>query len=162
MIYTIENVEESLMIGNPDDLPSSSEKRGGKVNYAEFCQEQFIKLPVATQATAKSFDFKHGSKDEDKIVYQILADDEQITEDAMVHDPNYCPIKKDIPWVSNTREVDYNKVFFDEFFPSLKGKAERLDKYLSDERCSMYQTVKSDKIRFHRPEDDDPDHLVRH
>lgn len=94
--------------------------------------------------------------------WDILADDEQILEDPMTHPEDANPFSIDVPWDPNPDEVDYNSVFFDHFFPDLEGKAALLDEYLADERCSIYHTVKSDKIKFHRETDgdDDPDILV--
>ncbi|KAL7549478.1 hypothetical protein ACHAWF_012745 [Thalassiosira exigua] len=71
------------------------------------------------------------------------------------------PFKKDIPWDPESKDVDYNDIFFEHFFPSLKGKAKVLDEYLADSRCSMRRSVQNDNIKFHRPDRDDPDELLK-
>ena len=70
------------------------------------------------------------------------------------------PFKKDISWDADRKNVDYNKIFFDNFLPDLSGKAALLDKWMSDIRCPIYATAKTANIKFNRPDDDDPDCLV--
>ena len=126
-------------------------------------QEDFLSLPDDVRASSKTFEHFYGTKPDEKIVWKILMDNEQITTDAMGehNDEIYHPIKLDIPWSSMHKDVDYNLTFFKYFFPSLKGKAKLMDEYLGDRRCSMYTSVLNDKIRFYDPDREDPDALVR-
>jgi hypothetical protein len=39
-------------------------------------------------------------------------------------------MKEDLPWDPNPKNVDYNKLLFENFFPCSKGIAMRLDKFL--------------------------------
>ena len=57
--------------------------------------------------------------------------------------------------------LDYNKIFLDHFFPSLKGKAKLMDEYLHHDRCSMLRVIKKDGVKFHFPNNPDPDFLVK-
>ena len=58
-------------------------------------------------------------------------------------------------------ENDFNKMFFEDFFPSLVGKAKTADKILHDRRSGYYLTAKANNIRFHDPQAADPDQKVR-
>ena len=69
------------------------------------------------------------------------------------------PFKKDIEWDPVPNKTDYNKIFFEHFFPSLEGKAEVADRIISDPRCGMYTT--GQKMQpFHQPGRDDPGEKV--
>ena len=121
----------------------------------------FLSLSPAEQKVATTYVHRHGKDGKEKVVWEILGDDEQITQDAM--DPELIkqsPFKKDIPWDADRKNVDYNKIFFDDFLPDLSGKAALLDKWMSDIRCPIYATAKTANIKFNRPDDDDPDCLV--
>ena len=129
---------------------SSSRKTTRKKNPWTESQDNFISLPDDIRANSKTFEHFYGTKPEEKIVWKILSDDEQITQDAMDMqiDEIYNPVKVDIPWSPVLRDVDYNFIFFEHFFPSLEGKAKLIDEYLWDCRCLMYATVVNDKISF--------------
>jgi hypothetical protein len=73
---------------------------------------------------------------------------------------NQSPFKIDICWDPDPEKIDYNTIYFDYFFPKLTGKAKVVDKFFSDGRAPMHSTVKNDGIKFNRPDDEDPDHLV--
>ena len=68
--------------------------------------------------------------------------------------------KKDIPWDEGRRKVEYNKIFFDQFHPDLTAKSTLLDEWLSDPRCPVFSMAQQDKIKFNRPDEEDPDCLV--
>ena len=70
------------------------------------------------------------------------------------------PFKIDIPWSNDPEKFDYNSIFFEHFFPDLTGKAKIIDRFFDDVWSPMYATVQSDNIKFHRPDDKDPNHLV--
>ena len=76
-------------------------------------------------------------------------------------DHSFSPMKVNIPWHPDKSVLDYNKIFFGHFFPSLKGKAKLMDEYLRDDRCSMLRVIKKDGVKFHRPNNPDPDFLVK-
>jgi hypothetical protein len=72
----------------------------------------------------------------------------------------------DLPWDPNPKNVDYNKLLFDNFFPCSKGIAKRLDKFLRRQpknrniQNPWKARVERDNITFHREDADDPDALV--
>jgi len=94
--------------------------------------------------------------------WQILPDGEHITHqnnDNLI--PFRCPDK-----LVFKREIDFinrplHEIFFNEFFPSLKGHAALIDEYHSSIKSDWYHTVKKEKITFNRPDDDDPDWVVK-
>ena len=91
----------------------------------------------------------------------VRRDGEEIETDTMdTTNIHKSPFKIDIPWDPDPAKVDYNKIFFDHFFPDLTGKAKVLDRFLQDVRAPTHMTVVNDNIKFNRPEHDDPDHLV--
>ncbi len=85
------------------------------------------------QAVARNFELIYDKDVEDKIMWKILSEKEQVTvcptEDAMVDGQasqdgvpsDESPILDDIPWDKNPTNVDYNSVLFEKFYPSLKG-----------------------------------------
>ena len=103
--------------------------------------EAFLALSKDKKKSALSFLHKYGPDPEDSIEWEILEEDKQIVEDPMKHPKDLDLFNKAAPWKPKYNEVDYNDIFFKYFFPCLKGKAALLDKYLNDERCSVYHTV---------------------
>lgn len=142
---------------------AASKKPTRKKNPWIESQENCLSLPDDVRASSKTFEHFYGTKPDEKIVWKILQDNEQITTDAMGehNDKLYHPIKVDISWSPTHKDVNYNQTFFWYFFPSLKAKAKLMDEYLADCRCSMYTTVVSNKIQFYDPDREDPDALVR-
>ena len=91
----------------------------------------------------------------------IQRDGEQIETDTMeTVNTAQSAFKIDIPWDPNPAKVNYNKIFFNRFFPDLTGKAKVLDRFMQDVRAPTHATVVKDNIRFDRPGHDDLDHLV--
>ena len=76
----------------------------------------------------------------------ILKEGEEITHDVMQHLEKQDPFLIDIPWLPTTEQNDYFGIFFQHFFLSQKGKAEQLDKSLSDSRASYHKTVEKENI----------------
>ena len=77
--------------------------------------------------------------------------------------PTVSPFKNEdgMKWDPNPKNVDYNAILFNNFFPCVKGKAQVLDEFLRRPGRGSYRLkVERDKIRFHRPDADDPDELV--
>lgn len=130
-------------------------------NYAKESNDLFLKLSPDEQKTAKTFNYKYGPNEEDVVAWTILQDDEDITTDTMTDEvKTLSPFKIDIPWNEDQSVVDYSNILFEHFLPSVKGKAEVLDRYLRHDNSGWKTTVNSEKIKFHRPNADDPDELV--
>ena len=72
------------------------------------------------------------------------------------------PLRQDIPWDPIAEKVDYNSTFFKHFFLDMKGTAEKADRYLSDPRSGLYNTINARGLKpFHQPDRPDPDEKVR-
>lgn len=149
--------EEEMVEKCSGEKPSRS--KASKESTKSFCKQSTEQLK-----SAKSFRHSYASGPNDHIVWTILGDDEQITEDAMdsASTSKADPFKTDIPWDPNVNEVDYNKILFEHFLPSVEGKAKQLDKWLSSPSCPMHGVMQNDNIKFHREGDEDPDALVSH
>ena len=76
--------------------------------------------------------------------------------------PIYNPMKDDdIEWDPDPSKVDYNEILLKHFFPSVKGKAKVLDRFLRNKgRRSWRKRIERDNIVFNRPDAEDPDELV--
>jgi hypothetical protein len=120
------------------DKPALKKSR----DYIGESYKSFSNSESDLQAVASNFELIYGEDVEEKIVWKILSETEQINvcpmEDAMADDQasqdgvpsDQSPFFDDIPWDKNPTNVDYNSVLFEKFYPSLKGKAAVLDEYL--------------------------------
>ena len=176
--------EEEIVEG--EDVENAKKYNGGKKrNYANESIKAFVGMDAIGIKNAASFSLRYGAKDSDVIKWQILGEDEQIVTCPMeqkmkassapmaVSAPgarvagnpdqlNVNPFKKDIEWDPDPNKTEYNKIFFEHFFPSLEGKAEVADRIISDPRCGIYRMVQGNNMKaFHQPDRDDPDEKVR-
>ena len=122
--------------------------------------EKFLAMDDDDVRGATSFDHFHGEGDGDFIRWDILRVGEEITVDVMQHPDDKNPFLVNIPWFPQVERNDYFGIFFQYFFPPLKGKAALMDKYLSDPRASYHTTAKQKNIKFHQPNRPDPDYIV--
>ena len=90
------------------------------------------------------------------IVWDILPDGEYIEWDEVKS--NGETWKKEIE-INN--DTIMNDIFFDDFFPCIKGHAKLIDDYHSSRNSPYYSTVRNDQIKFHDPDVEDPDYLVK-
>ena len=164
--------EEDYDLALPDEHDDNAEEDGAtkkkpkmtkkKKSRKVLAIESFLDMSDEGVVNATSFRHFHGEGDNDYIEWRILKEGEEITNDVMQHKPHeVSPFVKEIEWHPQPQRVDYFDIFFNHFFPSLKGKAAVLDKYLSDPRCSGHITYwVNEKVRFHRPDRPDPDYIV--
>ena len=124
---------------------------------ADAMTDDFLSLPESVLAIATTYRHQYGKGDDEKIDWQILRDDEHVTDLPFNPSPD-VQYKKNIDW---SEDMDFNQVFFDDFFPSIVGHAAIIDDYLSDPRCKCRSTVAAQSIKFHDPDADDPDWRVR-
>ena len=89
--------------------------------------------------------------------YLEIATEYLKAEDDPMKYPDGPELLRDIGWETKS----LSSVFFDEFFPSVEGHARLMDDYLSDDRASYHTSVVNDKIKFHDPNDDDPNWIVK-
>lgn len=54
-------------------------------------------------------------------------------------------------------DAPYHEVFFKHFWPDMTGKAKTTDKYYSNQKADMYETMQKRNIKFHDPKAEDPD-----
>jgi hypothetical protein len=167
-------VEECKVVG---EKPAASSKKSR--DFIGESYKSFSELDTDLQAAARHFELQYGEGEDEKVVWKILSEKEQITvcpmEEALAGDSagDGCspledsPFLDDIPWDKNPNNVDYNSVLFEKFFPSLKGKAAVLDEFLSHPSTNpevpnkWKDRVADSSIKFHRPEAHDPDALVK-
>jgi len=135
-------------------------KKAKKKTPLQLSIEDFENQTKVEIATSQLFEMAV-TKDE-VIDWKILPDGEHITQDDNNNlVPFKCPdalvFKKEIDFIN----TPLDEIFFDEFFPSVKGHAARMDEFHSSVQSSWHQTVQKEKITFNRPEDDDPDWVVK-
>ena len=99
-----------------------------KKDVGKASSDAFSALDKDVIANAKLFDYKYGSGDAEHIEWQILGDDEYITEDVL-DIPDEVEYEKDIEW---TPDMEFNEVFFEHFFPSIEGHGKLINEWLAD------------------------------
>ena len=144
------------------DAASNNKKKKKKKKTRKVVGIQsFLNMSDQAVLDATTYDHYYGEGDGDYIRWDILKEGEEITEDVMIHETDTSPFTVNIPWSIATSGTDCFDTFFKYFFPSLEGKAAVLDKYLSNPRCSGYQSYwVHEKVRFHREDKPDPDFIV--
>ena len=145
-------------LANEAEEAASEEKKSANKSITDFCS-----LPTATLADCKVFDFQYGKEDDEFIKWNVMGDTEYIGEDEeLLKVPDRAEFKNpNLFEKSKDPDFDFNKVFFDDFFPSIKGHAKIIDDFHSNSLSPYFATCKADNIAFHDPKFDDPDHLVR-
>jgi hypothetical protein len=127
---------------------------------SEESTDEFCNLDKETIASATTFLHKYGEGDDEHVKWTILKDTEHITDDPM-DIPDSVEFKKEIDWGPDPDNMDYNKTFFDHFFPSIQGHAKLIDKFHADPRSPYFHTVRDENIQFYDHEAEDPDWMVR-
>jgi hypothetical protein len=144
--------------------PEDDETATQRGSVIENSTKDFCALPNDILADAKVFDYHYGPDNDEIIKWQILEDGCHIgpDEDFLVV-PEASAFKKAIAFdPADPDSCDYNKVFFDDFFPSIEGHARLMDEFYSDPSSPYYATVQADKIKFEDLESSEgPDVLVR-
>jgi hypothetical protein len=98
-----------------------------------------LSLDLDVIRSATNYDARFGEADDDVSQWEILADGgEHIkkSDDPMVI-PDRLAIKRSI----NFDSQPYDQIFFDEFFPCIKGHGKLLDEYFADIRAPFRKTV---------------------
>jgi hypothetical protein len=168
-IANIEVLEESeaedfdLVLDDGDGIQEEDDrtrpKKKKKVSRKVKSINSFLSMSEDGVLDATTFDHYWGEGEEDYVRWEILKEGEEISSDVMSH-PSTSPYSTKIPWNASINNNDFFNIFFDHFFPSLEGNAALLDEYLSSERCTAYNYVKRENIKFERPDAPDPDCLV--
>ncbi|KAL7538208.1 hypothetical protein ACHAXR_008375 [Thalassiosira sp. AJA248-18] len=151
----------------------STTKKIAKTAYVKKPFEEFTEMDTTAKQLAKTFTYYWYGLNK-QIQWEILAEDEQVTKCSMeeyhssknktgndigddIDDDRgvvgeailKSPFKKTTPWDADPTKTDYHSIFFQHFYPDLKGGAMLIDEYLGDRRCGLFDTVDNDKIKFH-------------
>jgi hypothetical protein len=145
------------------DLESSNDDdANGNLRKLSLEQEsiwKFKDLSKDVPEKATVFNFAYGKEEEEeKIVWDILPDGKHVM-DLPFEPLMEAKYLKDITWKTE-EEKDYNRVFFDHFFPSINNHSKIIDEYLSDPHAKWHNTTHDCWIKFHDLDDDDPDWKV--
>ena len=135
-------------------VPASKKTATAPMKQSEL---DFVALPDEDKSIIEFYDMVI-DKNGNSIKWKILGDTEYLkAEDDPMKYPDGPHLLRDIGW----EKKSLSSVFFDEFFPLVDGHAKLMDEYLSDPRASYNTTVVNDKIKFHDPDDDDPDWIIK-
>jgi hypothetical protein len=94
----------------------------------------------------------------DSINWKILKDDEYLkAADDPCKYPHGVEFLKDIRFM----EDGMSATFFEDFFPALEGHALLMDEFYTDIRAPYFETYKKEAMTFNRPDDDDPDWIIK-
>ena len=115
---------------------------------AEESSQEFVSLGHDVIKGATRFVHKYGREEGEHVEWSILKDNENVVDDPLIFEDR-VQYKKDIPWSERREDNCYNSLFFEHFFPSIEGHAKKIDDWLSNPKCPLYQTAKQHKIVFH-------------
>jgi hypothetical protein len=160
-IKLISKGEEEVLYDRASDMERYAEiekpKKDKEPTPLQQSDIDFKKLSVDERKTASEFIMKY-TKEGEAITWKILKDTEYLkASDDPCQYPEGVEFLKEMTFV----EDGYPKVFFDDFFPDVTGHALRMDEYHSDIRSPYHETVKKEAFVFHRPDDDDPDWIIK-
>ena len=118
-----------------------------KPKPADESVKEFLEMDDEQIAEATTFNYKYGEEEKEFIKWTILKDTEDITEDPL-NIPKEVNYTTEIPWDPDVNKNDYNSIFFDHFFPSIKGHAKIIDDWLHDKKSPYYKTATEQNIQF--------------
>jgi len=149
--------EEVQRTDDADDFAEISKEK--KIGPAKESANKFKEQEEEDIAKASFFEYAYGKEPGEFIKWEILPDGVNITEaENPYKHQDELHLKKDIDYKDETQ---YDNIFFEDFFPDITGHAERMDKFYNNVEASFYATYRNDKIKFHNPEADDPDWIVK-
>jgi len=166
-MITLKEGEEEIEV--PESIEAMAEieqeeeeEKKKKLSVYHEALKSFTEMSKEDIQAARLFEMKYGNGDNDVIEWEILRDDEHITEDNdHMEWPDDLEVKKDIDFNMNN-QVFLADIFFKDFFPCIKGHAKLIDEFHTDQRSPMFQTVREEKIHFHQEGvDEDPDWVVK-
>lgn len=99
--------------------------------------QDFLKQDKEDLAVAKAFLLQYRKGEDDTFVWDILADDDHVTDLPIPSTDTEISLK--MP--EDDSDFDFNKTLFESFFASIVGHAKLLDEYHANTRLSMYTTV---------------------
>jgi Transposase IS4 len=148
---------------DPEELERIEKEKKDKRSPKQISVDEFCSLEDDILANAKTFDYQFTDNPADKVTWKIFGDQEYVREedDPMDTYTEEAVFKTEINFGSDDSFEDLSKLFFEHFFPDVKGHAKLLDEFHSDSRSPLFTTVKNDKIQFHDPNNEDPDWIVK-
>ena len=153
----LENSEESQMPEGVEDLSQvNADKPCRKKTPMQQSISDFLSFSKDDLKEAKMFEMKLDSTENNTIKWEILGDGVDIVDDPMIY-PTELPLKKNIDFDSEPLA----EIFFRDFFPSVEGHASLMDEYFENSNVPFGSTVAAEKIRFHQPDDRDPDWIIK-
>ena len=111
----------------------------------------FIKLSKESVQDSKSFELPY-NKDGGAVTWDIKYTGDDVNLQAF--EPEAISIDVDM-------KDSFSNNFFKHVFPSVKGHAKLMDKFLSDERLTYYYSVENRRIQFFEEDTDDSDHIIK-
>ena len=123
----------------------------------EFCERDDDDIKNENTFEMKYKDFN--TKDEKVLEWKILKDNEYINWGELQFDIQLAEWKKEI--AIDADEKNLIDIFFEHFFPCIKGHAKLLDKFHSNRNSPYYHTYKNDQMKFHDQNADDPDWIIK-
>jgi hypothetical protein len=165
-INTVNELSEINIDENEDDdeqetgqtarTPATTRKRQGRKGVYQQSIDSFINLDQDILRETTSFELN--LNDNSKLEWKILGDQEFISkdEDPLVY-PDELRIQADVSFSEQT----LSEIWFQYFLPCIEGHALLMDEYLSNQKAPYYITAKTKKVKFHRPDDEDSDWIVK-
>jgi len=115
----------------------------------------FLSLPESVLVIATTYCHQYGKGNDEKVDWKILRYDKHVTN--LPFNPSPDVQYKKIDW---SEDMDFNQVFFNDFFPSIISHVAIIDDYLSDPQCKCRSTATSQQIKFHDLDANDPNWRV--
>jgi hypothetical protein len=153
------------------DATKPAAKKKKEAPMAKSARE-FCALDDEELEAAKQYVMRWGDGPTDEIVWEILPDNEHLTDLPIPPVPEKANFT--LTWeqavsshqdssstLSASASPRLDLIFFDHFFPSVKGHGKIMDDYFDNRNALMYITVQREKIKFHDATAEDPDWLVR-
>ena len=143
-----------------DEYHESTKKKEALVGCMLRSQKDFEKLDDDVVLSSNSFGMSY--EDENKIEKTLkweIIDELKVVNLGGVNFDIDVSWKKDIKL--NDNEDNLHNIFFDDFFPCVKGHAKLIDEYHQNPNSSYHITVTHDNIKFDDGDPDDPDWMVK-
>jgi hypothetical protein len=151
-------VEEGGNTGATTTSTTTTTKKKKKVDLMKESFEKFAALDKETLQSTTVYEMQYGEEDNQKVIWEILNDNKHIeAEDDPLHYPDQLHFKKELEFDEN----QYDKIFFNDFFPTITGHGLLLDEFHLDVRSPYHRTVQSSSFKFNDPDADDPDWIVK-
>ena len=153
-----ENTSKSLSQAEQlEHIEHEEDEKKKKTSPMLQSQREFAAVEKGILKSAKVFTMKYGEGGpEDYIEWEVLGDQEHHRDTTFSP-----PTSSNVIHTNFKYEAPIEDNFFEHVFPSIVGHAKIIDKFLWDPCAPFHGTAVASKIRFHDPEDPDPDWKVK-